>query len=121
MIRSAVRLPIPGTAWKRFASPAAIARRSSRAEPPESAAIATFGPTPETEISAPEELALVLGREAVERERVVARDQVGVQRNAFATGRGNRSQRLGRDGEPVADAAGVDDDVVGAPDERPRR
>ena len=50
MIRSAVRLPIPGTAWKRFASPAAIARSSSRAEPPERVAIATFGPTPQTVI-----------------------------------------------------------------------
>ena len=30
MSRSAVRLPTPGAAWKRFASPAAIARRSSR-------------------------------------------------------------------------------------------
>src|SRR5215210_5096352 len=45
MIRSAVRLPIPGTAWKRAASPAAIARRSSRGGPPESTASATFGPT----------------------------------------------------------------------------
>ena len=51
MIRSAVRLPIPGTAWKRFASPVAIARSSSRGAPPESAAIATLGPTPLTEIS----------------------------------------------------------------------
>ena len=50
MIRSAVRLPIPGTAWKRLASPAAIARSSSRTGPPESAASATFGPTPPTEI-----------------------------------------------------------------------
>lgn len=51
MIRSAVRLPIPGTAWKRLASPAAIARSNSRGLPPESAAIATFGPMPLTEIS----------------------------------------------------------------------
>src|SRR3712207_6920155 len=34
-----------------FRSPAAIARRSSRGDPPESAAIATLGPTPLTEIS----------------------------------------------------------------------
>ena len=39
MIRSAVRLPIPGTAWKRAASPAAIAadqlaRRARRRAPP---------------------------------------------------------------------------------------
>ncbi len=50
-IRSAVRLPIPGTAVKRLVSLAAIARNSSRELPPESAAIATFGPTPLTEIS----------------------------------------------------------------------
>ena len=48
--RSAVRLPTPGTAWKRFASPAAIARSSSRGAPPERIAIATFGPIPETEV-----------------------------------------------------------------------
>ena len=53
MIRSAVRLPIPGTAWKRLASPAAIARSSSRAGPPERVAIATLGPTPLTETSSP--------------------------------------------------------------------
>ena len=46
MIRSAVRLPIPGTAWKRAESPVAIAFRSSRGLPPESTARATFGPTP---------------------------------------------------------------------------
>ena len=48
--RSEVRLPIPGTAWKRFASPAAIARSSSRELPPERIAIATLGPIPETEV-----------------------------------------------------------------------
>ena len=53
MIRSDVRLPIPGAAWNRFASPAAIARSSSRAGPPESTAIATFGPTPLTETNCP--------------------------------------------------------------------
>ena len=46
--RSACRRP--GTAWKRFASPAAIARSSSRGAPPERIAIATLGPIPETEI-----------------------------------------------------------------------
>src|SRR5947209_5501004 len=51
MIRSAVRLPIPGTAWNRALSPSAIARRSSRAVPPESTASATFGPTPWTPTS----------------------------------------------------------------------
>ena len=47
-IRSAVRLPIPGTAWRRAKSPAATAASSSRGLPPESTARATFGPTPWT-------------------------------------------------------------------------
>ena len=51
MIRSAVRLPMPGTAWKRAESPLAIAFRSSRGVPPESTASATLGPTPCTPIS----------------------------------------------------------------------
>ncbi len=51
MIRSAVRLPMPGTAWKRAASPVAIAASSSRGEPPDSTARATFGPTFWTPIS----------------------------------------------------------------------
>jgi hypothetical protein len=51
MIRSAVRLPIPGTVWKRAESPLAIALSSSRGVPPESTASATFGPTLCTPIS----------------------------------------------------------------------
>ena len=45
MIRSAVRLPIPGTAWKRAESPAAIAFVRSRGLPPDRTASATLGPT----------------------------------------------------------------------------
>ena len=59
-----------------------------------------------------EEVALLLGGEAVEGERVVAGDQLGVQEGVAPGGR-DRFQRLGRDGEPVADAAGVDHDVIG--------
>jgi hypothetical protein len=51
MMRSAVRLPIPGTAWKRALSPEAIAFRSSRGVPPDSTASATLGPTDCTPIS----------------------------------------------------------------------
>ena len=51
MMRSAVRLPMPGTAWKRAVSPAAIAFSSSRGAPPDSTASATFGPTLCTPIS----------------------------------------------------------------------
>ena len=49
--RSAVLRPMPGTTWKRFTSPDAIARRVSDTVEPESTASAIFGPTPETEIS----------------------------------------------------------------------
>ena len=113
MIRSAVRLPIPGTAWKRLASPAAIARSSSRTGPPESAAMATFGPDAADRDQLQEEIALLLAGEAVEAERVVAGDQVGVQGGVLAARR-HRLQGLGGDGEAVADAARVDHDVVGA-------
>src|SRR5215218_8924259 len=44
MMRSAVRLPMPGTAWKRAVSPAARALISSRGVPPLSTASATLGP-----------------------------------------------------------------------------
>ena len=61
-----------------------------------------------------EQVALGLGGEAVQRERVVADDQVGVQRGLLADRRGV-AERLAGDGEPVADAAARDDDVVGPP------
>jgi hypothetical protein len=63
-----------------------------------------------------EEVPLLLAREAVEAEGVLARHQVGVQRGPLAP-RGHRLERLGGDGQEVADAVGVDDDVVGTPDE----
>src|SRR3954464_6308914 len=51
MMRSAVRLPMPGTAWKRAEAPFAIAFRSSRVVPPLSTARASFGPTDWTPVS----------------------------------------------------------------------
>ena len=51
MMRSAVRLPMPGTATRRAVSDAATAASSSRGGPPESTASAIFGPTPCTPIS----------------------------------------------------------------------
>ena len=62
-----------------------------------------------------EQIALLLGREAEERERVVAHDEMAVQRDRLADRR-DLAQRLGRDRQPVADPAGQDDDVVGAAD-----
>ena len=62
-----------------------------------------------------EEVALGLGGEAVEQQRVVTHDQVRVERRRLARG-GHLAQRLGRHREPVADAAAGDDDVVGPPD-----
>ena len=51
MMRSAVRLPMPGTAWKRAVSPAARAAVRSRGAPPDRTARATLGPTDCTPMS----------------------------------------------------------------------
>ena len=49
--RSAVRLPTPGTAWKRLCVAERRSPSGARAAlPPERIAIATLGPTPETEL-----------------------------------------------------------------------
>ena len=74
-----------------------------------------LGPTACTPISIRKRSRSSSECESVERERVVAHDEVGVQRGRLADG-GNVPERLGRDGEAVADAAAVDDDVVGAAD-----
>ena len=63
-----------------------------------------------------EEVALLLGGEAVEGQRVVAHDQMGVQRHRAAHA-GHLAQRLGRHGQAIADpAGGLDHDVVGTAD-----
>ncbi len=80
MIRSAVRLPIPGTAWKRAASPAATAASSSRGGAAREHGQRHLGPDRLHAEQHQEQLALLLGGEPVEGERVVADDQVGVQR-----------------------------------------
>ena len=84
--------------------------------PPLSTASATFGPTDCTPISSEEEVALLLGREAVERERVVAHDEVAVQRDrradARARGAASRPRRRGGSRRRAVSTH----DVVGAPD-----
>ena len=87
MMRSAVRLPMPGTAWKRAVSPEAIAFRSSRGVPPESTASATFGPHALDADQHQEQLALGLGREAAEVHAVVAQHR-WVRRRHLPAGRG---------------------------------
>src|SRR3954452_7535938 len=62
-----------------------------------------------------EEVALGLRGEAVEQQRVVAHDQVGMQDGGLAGG-GHLAQRLGRDGEAVAHATAGHHDVVRAAD-----
>ena len=62
-----------------------------------------------------EEVALLLGGEAVEVQGVLAHDEVRVQRDLLADG-GHAAQRLGGHREAVADAGGEHDDVVGAAD-----
>src|SRR5215213_4061733 len=61
---------------------------------------------------AEEQVAFLLGGEAIQRDRVVAQDEVRVQGRLLAPGR-DGLQGLGGHGEPVADAGGVDDHMVG--------
>ena len=63
-----------------------------------------------------EEIALLLVREPVQGQRVVAGDQVRVQ-GGLLSPRGHGLERLRRDRQAVADAAGLDHDVVGTADE----
>ena len=63
-----------------------------------------------------EEVALLLAGEPVQRQRVVARHQVGVEGRLLAP-RGHRLERLRGDRQAVADAARLDHHVVGAPDQ----
>ena len=82
MIRSAVRLPMPGTAWKRAVSPAAMAFSSSRgraAGQHRQRHLRTDALHPDQH---QEQLALGLGGEAVEVHAVVAHDEVGVEERA---------------------------------------
>ena len=77
-------------------SPAATAASSSRGGPPRSTASAIFGPDALDADQQQEQVALLLGREAVERHRVVADDQVGEQRDRACPPR-DLAQRLGGD------------------------
>ena len=88
MMRSAVRLPMPGTAWKRAASPAASAPASSRGVPPLRIAERDLRADALDAEQQQEEVALLLGGEAVELHRVVADDEVRVQRRRGARPRG---------------------------------
>src|SRR5205823_4534525 len=67
-----------------------------------------------------EQLALLLAEEAIQLQRVIANDEMGVERNLLANGR-NVPERLRRDREAVADAADVDDDMIGAADDHGAR
>ena len=121
MIRSAVRLPMPGHGLE--------ARGVAGGDGGQQLARRAAGEHGERHLRADaldadqqqEQVALLLGGEAVELQRVVAHDQVGVQRGRLARRAGTLAQRLGRDREPVADAAAGDDDVVGRGGPRPRR
>ncbi len=62
-----------------------------------------------------EELALILGGEAVQGERVVTDDEMGVEPDLPADRR-HVAERLRGDRQAVADPLAVDDDVVGPPD-----
>ena len=90
MIRSAVRLPIPGTAWKRLASPAAIARSSSRGAAAGEDRDRDLRADPRDRGQRQEEVALLLAGEAVERR---------------ASRRGRRGGRAGSPRSPLAGTA----------------
>ena len=78
-----LRAPPGSASRRRRRSPAA----ALAGVPPERIAIATLGPIPETEVRWQEEVALLLAREPVQRQRVVARDQVRVKRRLLAAAR----------------------------------
>ena len=80
MIRSAVRLPMPGTAWKRAASPAASAADQLARRPAGEHRQRDLRPDRLHRQQHQEQVALLLGVKAVQRQRVVAHDQVRVQR-----------------------------------------
>ncbi len=100
--------PIPGIAWKRLTSSRAIARRSSAGVEPETIASATFGPTPETPSSSSKSSRSSAGREAVERERVLADDGVDLDRDLAAAEALHRRRGV----DEVADAVHVDDETL---------
>ena len=136
MIRSAVRLPIPGTAWKRAASPAAIAPISSRGVPRREHRERHLRADRLHRQQHQEEVALLpRARNPYSVERVVAHDEMGVQhrlaRRPRARGaasartprRGSRRRRTaarrGRAGAP-ATSPREQRDHAGAPAARPR-
>ena len=80
-IRSAVRLPIPGTACSRAVSPAETARQQRPRRRPRQHGQRHLGPDRLDPEQHQEQVALLLGGEAVQRQRVVADHQVGVQRD----------------------------------------
>ena len=115
-MRSAVRLPMPGDG--REARDVAGRERGHQVA---GAAAAEDGerhlrPDGLDADEQQEEVALLLRREAVELEGVVADDEVAVEERRVPEG-GDLAQRLGRHGEGVAHAAGgLEHDAAGAAD-----
>ena len=113
MIRSAVRLPIPGTAWKR--------RCVARRDRPDQLADLAPREDRQRDLGADrldgeqhqEQVPLELAGEPEQREGVVADDQMGVQRGLAADGRYWRRVWL-ETSAPVADPVTDDHDVVGS-------
>ncbi len=103
----------PGSASRRRL---AIARRSSRGAPPERIAIATLGPTPETEIRCRKRSrssSVAKPKSCIES----SRETRWLWSSTSLPLDGHRLERLRGDAEPVADAGRLDDDVVGAADQ----
>ena len=112
MIRSAVRLPMPGTAWNRAVSLLAIALSSSRGRAAREHREGHLGTDALNADQHEEEVTLVLSAEAVEVHPVVAQDQMGVEQRVLP-GRGHLALGLGGHRKPVADPGRLHDHVVG--------
>ena len=114
MSRSAVFFPTPGARASAAASPDAIAAASAGGLDTDSSESAAFGPTPGTRDDKLEQDELFPRFEAEELLRVLAHDVMRVERDRV-TARMPRNEHL------VADAAHIDDDVIGAARDQPRR
>ena len=121
MIRSAVRLPMPGTAWKRAVSPEAIAFSSSRGSAAREHGQRHLGADRLHADQHQEQLALGLAGEAEQVHGVVAQRRGGRTARACSPAAGTERERLRGDGELVADAGGLDDDLAAEPATAPRR
>ena len=114
--RSAVRLPTPGRGLEALRIPGGDRPQELSRRPAREDRDRHLRPDSRDRGEVEEEIALLLAREPVQRQRVVAGHQMGVQGRLLAA-RGHRLERLGGDRQAVADAARLDHHVVGTADQ----